>query len=89
VGAEAGIEVTAGVRRVVAAIPFLMDVKSVNAGRNAGQVNDHFDITVADIIEVHRTAGGLATGRRQRGHRRRTFRVSTCTADQQSEDEEP
>ena len=84
-----GIEVSTGVRRVVAAVTFLMDVEPVNAGRNAGQVNDDFHIAVADIIEVHRPAGGLATGRSQRHHLHRTFRLSTGAGDQNSEDEEP
>src|SRR5438105_849658 len=42
------IEVCAGVLRVVPTVALLMDVESVDAGWNSGQVHDNFDVAVAD-----------------------------------------
>ena len=62
------IEVTAGVRAVVAAIAFLVDVKAVRSGRDAGQIDLHVDISVAGVRQIYGPFRGLPAARLQRGH---------------------
>src|SRR5260370_968126 len=73
-----GCEGATGVHAVVAAGALFVDVETVNARGNAGEVGDDFDAIVACILELNDAFRGRAAGRVERGRRHRSFAMGTC-----------
>src|SRR5882724_3819029 len=54
-----------------------MHMETMNAGRDTGEIGDHFDAILAGVLKVNRPFGGRAAGRVERGRCHRTLAAAT------------
>src|SRR5436189_1174334 len=77
------VEVSAGGVAVVAAVAFVMEMKSVNAGRNSGEMDHRLHGAVGHLGEGDGAGGGRAARRSERGGGGRTHRRCARAEDEE------